>query len=79
MINEGKITKNHIRFFLGYSGWSVNQLEMEMQENSWIVAENTLKNKLLSKASTLFWKEKIIEQGGEYVLFSNAPENPMLN
>ena len=52
---------------------------MEMQENSWIVAENTLKNKLLSKASTLFWKEKIIEQGGEYVLFSNAPENPMLN
>ena len=79
LINEGKITKNHIRFFLGYSGWSVNQLEMEMQENSWIVAENTLKNKLLSKASTLFWKEKIIEQGDEYVLFSNAPENPMLN
>ena len=79
LINEGKITKNHIRFFLGYSGWSVNQLEMEMQENSWIVAENTLKNKLLSKASTLFWKEKIIEQGGGYVLFSNAPENPMHN
>ena len=79
LINEGKITKNHIRFFLGYSGWSVNQLEMEMQENAWIVAENTLKNKLLSKSSNLFWKEKIIEQGGEYVLFSNAPENPMLN
>jgi putative transcriptional regulator len=52
---------------------------MEMQENAWIVTENTSKNKLLSKASTLFWKEKIIEQGGEYVLFSNAPENPMLN
>ena len=53
LINEGRITKNHIRFFLGYSGWSVNQLEMEMHENSWIVAEKTLKNKLLSKASTL--------------------------
>ena len=24
-------------------------------------------------------QEKIIEQGGEYVLFSNAPENPILN
>ncbi|WP_297868437.1 YqgE/AlgH family protein [uncultured Flavobacterium sp.] len=79
LINSGKISKNQIRFFLGYSGWSVNQLEMELQENAWIVTENTLKNKLLSKASTLFWKEKIIEQGGEYVLFSNAPENPMLN
>ena len=79
LINEGKITKNHIRFFLGYSGWSINQLENEMQENAWIVSENTLKDKLLSKPSDLFWKEKIIEQGGEYVLFSNSPENPMLN
>ncbi len=79
LINEGKISKNQIRFFLGYSGWGVNQLEMELQENAWIVTENTLKNKLLSKASPLFWKEKIIEQGGEYVLFSNAPENPILN
>lgn len=79
LINDGKISKNQIRFFLGYSGWSVNQLEIELQENNWIVTENTLKNKLLSKGSPLFWKEKIIEQGGEYVLFSNAPENPMLN
>ena len=79
LINEGKITKDSIRFFLGYSGWSANQLENEMQENAWIVTENTLKSKLLSKASNLFWKEKIIEQGGEYILFSNAPENPALN
>jgi putative transcriptional regulator len=79
LINEGKITKNHIRFFLGYSGWSINQLETEMQENAWILSENTSKDKLLSKASNLFWKEKIMEQGGEYVLFSNSPENPILN
>ena len=79
LINTGEINKNNSRFFLGYSGWSVNQLEMEMQENAWIVSENSLKKKLLSKSSNQFWKEKIIEQGGEYVLFSNAPENPMLN
>lgn len=64
LINEDKISKKNIRFFLGYSGWSFNQLEMELQENSWIVTENNSKNKLLSKASSLFWKEKIIEQGG---------------
>ena len=79
LINTGEINKNNIRFFLRYSGWSVNQLEMEMQENAWIVSENKIKKKLLSKSSNQFWKEKIIEQGGEYVLFSNAPENPMLN
>jgi putative transcriptional regulator len=79
LINTGKINKNNIRFFLGYSGWSVNQLEMELQENAWIVTENTLKHEILSKSSNQFWKEKIFEQGGEYVLFSNSPENPMLN
>lgn len=79
LINTGEINKNNIRFFLGYSGWSVNQLELEMQENAWIINENSLKKKLLSKSSNQFWKEKIIEQGGEYILFSNAPENPMLN
>ncbi len=79
LINTGEINKNNIRFFLGYSGWSVNQLEMELQENAWIIAENNSKSRLLSKPSTLFWKEKIIEQGGEYVLFSNAQENPILN
>ncbi len=52
---------------------------MEMEENSWIVAENLYQNKIIGKSTTDFWKEKIIEQGGEYVLFSNAPENPILN
>ena len=78
LINEGKITKNHIRFFLGYSGWSVNQLEMEMQENSWIVAENTLKNKLLSKASTLFWKEKIYSEVKDFPNLDNCEFKKML-
>lgn len=79
LINEGQITENHIRFFLGYSGWETDQLENELKENAWIVVQNTLKSKILSKASQHFWKEKIIEQGGDYVLFSNAPEDPGLN
>jgi len=79
LINMGEINNDNIRFFLGYSGWNINQLEMELKENAWIVSENSLKKKLLSKPSNQFWKEKINEQGGEYVLFSNAPENPLLN
>jgi len=78
-INEGKIFKNNIRFFLGYSGWETNQLEEELKSNSWIIAENGLKNKILSKSTQDFWKEKIIEQGGDYILFSNAPSDPILN
>ena len=79
LINEGKINKEDIRFFLGYTGWSAAQLETEIQNNSWIIAINTLKKDLLSKSSKKFWKEKINELGGEYILWSNAPENPNLN
>ncbi len=79
LINEGKVSKENIRFFLGYSGWSANQLEGELQSNSWILCKNSSENHILGKSSTHFWKEKIMELGGEYIIWSNAPENPTLN
>ncbi len=79
LINEGKINKENIRFFLGYTGWSANQLEGELKENSWIMSKNIYKSTILSKSSSQFWKEKIIELGGDYLIWSNAPENPILN
>lgn len=79
LINEGKIKKDNIRFFLGYTGWAAQQLESEMQSNSWIIAENLYQNKIIGKSSTDFWKEKILELGGDYIIWSNAPENPLLN
>ena len=34
LINQRKINKNNIRFFLGYTGWEEDQLESEMEHNS---------------------------------------------
>lgn len=79
LINEDKIDKNNIRFFLGYTGWGENQLISEIECNSWIVVENDYKNKIIGKSSALFWKEKISELGGDYLIWSNSPENPYLN
>ena len=79
LINEGKIKKDNIRFFLGYTGWETLQLENEMESNSWIITENLYQNKIIGKSTTDFWKEKILELGGDYIIWSNAPENPMLN
>ncbi|HRB72453.1 MULTISPECIES: YqgE/AlgH family protein [Flavobacterium] len=79
LINAGKIKKGNIRFFLGYTGWDIHQLEHELEENSWIVSENSHKNKIIGKSTVHFWKEKIMEQGGDYLIWSNAPENPVLN
>jgi putative transcriptional regulator len=46
-----------------------------MISNSWIVA-NSYKNKIIGKSSAQFWKEQILELGGDYMIWSNAPENP---
>jgi len=79
LINEGQVKKDNIRFFLGYTGWEAKQLEREMESNSWILCENLYENRIIGKSTADFWKEKILELGGDYIIWSNAPENPLLN
>jgi putative transcriptional regulator len=79
LLKEDKINENEIRFFLGYSGWHSEQLEQELEVHSWVVIPNTYKNKIIGKKIKNLWKEKMIEFGGDYLLWSNAPENPSFN
>ena len=79
LIANNEINENDIRFFLGYSGWKSNQLETELKSNSWVVSENIYKKKIMEKDYESFWKEKMLELGGEYSIWSNAPENPNFN
>jgi len=79
LINSGEIAESDIRFFLGYSGWEPEQLEKELQTNSWVVTENIYKKSLIEKDDIAFWKEKMLELGGDYSIWSNAPENPSYN
>lgn len=79
LINAEKVTSNEIRFFLGYSGWDENQLDHELQSNSWVIVENSYKTDIIAIEDDSFWKEKMLELGGKYTIWSNAPENPSYN
>lgn len=79
LINNGQISKDNIRFFLGYTGWETQQLESELKEKSWIIAVNDYENNIIGTSTTNIWKEKIMVLGGDYLLWSNAPEDPILN
>lgn len=79
LINSGDIKAGDIRFFLGYSGWEPTQLDTELETNSWIVTENIYKKSVIEKKDSSFWKEKMLELGGDYSIWSNAPENPSYN
>jgi putative transcriptional regulator len=78
LLNQGMIENDEIRFFLGYSGWSFEQLEDEIKEHSWIVLENKRANIFKINDATS-WKSKLLEMGGKYVLWANSPEDPNLN
>ena len=79
LINKKKIDKSEIKFFLGYSGWNEGQLEEELQINSWIVSYELGLENIALKTSDLIWKNKLINLGGEYLIWSNSPENPQHN
>lgn len=74
-----KINATQIKFFLGYSGWASHQLDAELDQRSWVVVENSDTSKLLEVNPPALWREKIIGLGGDYVLWSNTPENPQCN
>jgi putative transcriptional regulator len=80
LINQGEISQKDIRFFLGYSGWDTDQLCDELSHNSWIVIKNKYQSNIIEqKYNSELWKEKMMELGGNYIIWSNAPENPTLN
>tara|TARA_B110001454_G_C12590274_1_gene379887 strand:+ start:128 stop:691 length:564 start_codon:yes stop_codon:yes gene_type:complete len=80
LINTGEISEKDIRFFLGYSGWDTNQLCNELNHNSWVVVKNKYRSNIIEqKYNSELWKEKMTELGGNYIIWSNAPENPSFN
>ncbi len=78
LLENESLSPKDIRFFLGYSGWSKDQLADELETTSWKVIENKHKN-IFRIHHTSFWKDELMKFGGEYQLWANAPENPSLN
>tara|TARA_B110000003_G_scaffold276576_1_gene324097 strand:+ start:28514 stop:29071 length:558 start_codon:yes stop_codon:yes gene_type:complete len=74
LLKQKKINSNEIRFFLGYSGWAKEQLVEEISNNSWFVSKNDYEN-ILSIDNKTIWKNKLIQKGGEYKIWANAPKD----
>jgi putative transcriptional regulator len=68
-----------IRFFLGYSGWEKQQLNDELKENSWIVADNISAQEILNTSNDHFWEFCLSKQGERYKTISKFPINPNNN
>lgn len=78
LLNSKSLKPSDIRFFLGYSGWGKEQLNDEMNQNSWFVGENDFEN-IFSMDYENLWKNKLLQKGGNYKLWANAPSDFNLN
>lgn len=78
LVNTGVIQTKDIRFFLGYSGWGVGQLDSELEQKSWIVTESKADFILDTEAEAL-WRLILKNMGGKYKQLSNYPIDPRLN
>jgi putative transcriptional regulator len=77
-LEQELIKEDEIRFFLGYSGWTNEQLEAEIAEKTWTLTENTFRN-IFKVNDAEEWKEKLLNMGGKYRIWANSPEDPSLN
>ena len=78
LLNNEVLSTSDIRFFLGYSGWEKEQLNEEMNQKSWFVGENDFET-IFSINDENLWKNKLLQKGGDYKLWANAPSNFNLN
>ncbi|MGB3004982.1 MAG: YqgE/AlgH family protein [Chitinophagaceae bacterium] len=78
LIKSKEIDINKIRFYIGYSGWGEEQLNVEMIEKTWLTVKATRKL-IFHNDHTEIWKDSLRQLGGEYKMMVNFPIDPQLN
>ena len=73
------MNEDEIRFFMGYSGWGIEQLEEEIEANTWIVANSFDDLVFDEEADNDFWRKAMQKLGNEYKEVSNYPEDLQWN
>lgn len=74
----GVMKISEVRFFLGYSGWTVNQLNEEIDANNWLVVDVKSKDVMNINLDQI-WIKYMRKQGGKYKLMTTFPVNPQDN
>lgn len=79
LIAENKVADHQVRFFLGYSGWSKQQLEEEINEYAWIVAPVLNPLEIMDSTIPNLWEFFMKREGKNYEIFTKFPKDIQLN
>lgn len=78
LIKNNAIDSNKIRFYIGYSGWSEGQLDLEITEKTWLTVKAN-KKLVFHRQYEEIWKDSLKHLGGDYEMMVNFPIDPQLN
>lgn len=78
MLKNNLLDADKIRFFIGYSGWGIGQLEEELNEKSWLTVK-AVRRLIFHKQHEEVWKDSLKQLGGDYEMMINFPIDPQLN
>ena len=78
MMKEDKMKARKTRFYLGYAGWSQGQLEQEILQGNWAVA-NADADFIFSDDIHQMWNTALNSVGEPYCYWAQLPSQPLLN
>ena len=78
VVEDGTASAGDMRLFIGYSGWDEGQLERELKEGSWLVAE-CRKALIFETDADKVWQDAVRSLGSGYAYLANMPLHPQLN
>lgn len=78
LVAGGQVKAHELRFFMGYAGWSPDQLEDEMEEHAWLVGK-LHPRRIMTYTDTDFWTNTLKNYRNKYRAWANFPEDPVLN
>lgn len=78
MIEQGKISTKQVRFYIGCSSWSPEQLEQEIENQTWFL-EQANYDDLIQTASDDMWGDELSKINPGYKAFSDFSFDPSLN
>ena len=79
IVNDGYDLDGHIRFFVGYSGWSPGQLDEEIAKNVWAVARVQAPQSLLRTSGDTMWHNQVRHMGPSFKGWLYHPRNITAN
>jgi putative transcriptional regulator len=66
------------RVFAGHAGWGPGQLEGELAEKAWIIADATADDVFTASPEAL-WRRILERKGPEYARLARVPFDPSMN